>query len=38
MEAGGLVKAADIALYGSKMRGRDMVSSMSAPAEAVVVL
>jgi diguanylate cyclase (GGDEF)-like protein/PAS domain S-box-containing protein len=37
MEAGDLVTAADVALYDSKTRGRDMVSSMIAPAEAIVI-
>jgi diguanylate cyclase (GGDEF)-like protein/PAS domain S-box-containing protein len=32
-EAEDLVKAADVALYTSKAEGRDMVSSISAPAE-----
>jgi diguanylate cyclase (GGDEF)-like protein/PAS domain S-box-containing protein len=36
-EAADLVKAADVALYESKARGRDMVSSMTAPAEAAVI-
>jgi diguanylate cyclase (GGDEF)-like protein/PAS domain S-box-containing protein len=35
-EAEDLVKTADVALYASKAGGRDMVSSMTAPAEAVV--
>jgi diguanylate cyclase (GGDEF)-like protein len=36
-EARDLVKAADVALYESKARGRDMVSCVTAPAEATAV-
>jgi diguanylate cyclase (GGDEF)-like protein/PAS domain S-box-containing protein len=36
-EARDLVKAADVALYESKARGRDVVSSVAAPAEAIIV-